>query len=71
MFNPVWYRRSAGIRPTTPPSWKQAVVTAAAVGVGAVHAPVLCGSRMYGKKLPLLSVDCEKSPARSSAVGIR
>ena len=62
---PVWYRRLAGIRPSTPPSAKQPPVLVAE------HAPESSGSLMYGNRLPLLSMVCEKSPCRSSAVGTR
>jgi hypothetical protein len=53
------------MRPTTPPDWKQPEVLVA------LQAPDRRGSLMKGNGLPLLSVDCEKSPYRSSAVGSR
>src|SRR5687767_7965145 len=53
------------MRPSTPPSRKHAVWSAA------VHAPVRFGSLMKGYRLPRLSSVWEKSPRRSSSVGIR
>ena len=63
MFRPSEETRFAGIRPTTPPSWKHPLVLLALQGRPVVE------SRMYGNGLPLLSTLCEKSPWRSRAVG--
>src|SRR5262245_22510239 len=65
MFRPVWYSADAGIRPSTPPSAKQPAVLVDE------HAAVEAGFLMKGYKFPVLSVVCEKSPWRSSAVGTR
>jgi len=62
---PVLYRRSAGIRPRTPPAWKHPAV------VPAIHGAVEFGSLIKFNSAPLLSSVCEKSPARSRAVGTR
>ena len=64
-LSPVWYSCAAGIRPSTPPSAKHAVWLAAE------QVPATAGFLMYGYGFPRLSVDFEKSPCRSSAVGSR
>src|SRR5712692_3454795 len=62
---PVEYNRSAGIWPSTPPAWKQPAV------LPAVQGAVEFGTLIRLNNAPLLSRVCEKSPARSSAVGTR
>src|SRR5262245_23689615 len=62
---PAEYSRSDGIRPSTPPAWKHPPVFAA------VHGSVEFGSLIKLNSAPVLSRVCEKSPARSSAVGTR
>ena len=53
------------MRPRTPPSWKQPAV------FDALHGSPVVKSRMNGNGLPARSTLCEKSPARSRAVGTR
>src|ERR1700674_2215936 len=65
MLSPSWYKRLGGIRPSTPPSWKQPAVLAA------VHGELEDGSLIRLMSAPVLSVLCEKSPWRSSSVGTR
>ena len=65
ILSPVWYNCAAGIRPRTPPSAKHALVFVAE------HVPDTAGFFTYGQGFPRLSVDFEKSPCRSSAVGTR
>ena len=55
---------AAGMRPTTPPSRKQPLICEPC-------RPLSAGILDVGVERPLLSVVCEKSPARSSAVGTR
>src|SRR5438045_7669128 len=62
---PVEYNRSVGILPSTPPAWKQPAVLAA------VQGDVEFGSLIKLNNAPVLSRVCEKSPARSAAVGTR
>src|SRR5206468_2673465 len=50
-------------------SSKHAAVAKHPVWLVALQAPGSNGSLMKGNRLPRLSVDCEKSPCRSSSVG--